>query len=351
MRFITDRAFETNMKFKFQTVLCPLLLSLSVLGQNGSASFVLPSKNLTKGSGLTVDGLFYETAKGRVALPTSLTAKTDKSGRISGQAKMPDGRTVRLSVMPNRDNFEVTISAIPNDGILKWGLSIDALPDEYLTGLMERTVDGPQQASWAPGITQALDLRGQRVEMIVKPTTSVYAPFYLSSRGYGVLTKGDWPGVYDLAATDPKRVQIVFEGPKFELKIYTSKNPSDIVKQHSMDVGTPILPPKWMFTPWRWRDEHTERTTYYDGTPVAGPFNSEIMEDVLMMHAYGIENGVYWIDRPWGPGKMGYDDFDIDEKRLPNFDVMVKYLEAHDQKTVLWIAPFFQGKMVDEGTA
>ena len=55
-------------------------------------------------------------------------------------------------------------------------------------------------ASWAPGIKEAMDLRGQKVEMIIKPTTSVYAPFYLSSRGYAVLVKGNWPGYFDFAA-------------------------------------------------------------------------------------------------------------------------------------------------------
>jgi alpha-glucosidase (family GH31 glycosyl hydrolase) len=45
---------------------------------------------------------------------------------------------------------------------------------------------------------------------------------------------------------------------------------------------------------------------------------------------------------------MGYDDFEIDEKRLPHFESMVKWLGAHDQKTVLWIAAFYQGKMAEE---
>ena len=166
--------------------------------------------------------------------------------------------------------------------------------------------------------------------MIIKPTTSIYAPFYLSSRRYGVFVKGDWPGFFDLAASDPTKVKIEFEGPRFELKIYTAATPVEIVKAHSADAGLPILPPKWMFTPWRWRDEHTQRATYYDGTKVTGPFNSEVMEDVLMMRAYGIPNGVYWIDRPWGPGKpWGYDDFDIDYDRLPNFDAM-QMITAYD---------------------
>ena len=59
-----------------------------------------------------------------------------------------------------------------------------------------------------------------------------------------------------------------------------------------------------MYGTWRWRDEIKQRTNYYDGTPVTGPFNSEFMEDVLLMKAYGIPLGVYWIDRPWGPERM-----------------------------------------------
>ena len=332
------------------SIVCFAVLA-SVSGQSGQATIKLPSKELSSGTSLNIDNLFYETGKGRVSLPASLTSNIKKNGQVSAQTKMPDGKTVKLIIKPIGRDFEISLTATPNDDILRWGLAIDANADEYFTGLMERVIDGPQQASWAPGITQAMDLRGQKIEMIVKPTTSVYAPFYMSSRGYGVFTKGDWPGLYDLASSDTTRVKIEFEGPKFEIKIYTAREPSAIVTAHAKDVGTPILPPKWMFTPWRWRDEHTQRATYYDGTAVTGPFNSEIMEDVLMMRAFGIDNGVYWIDRPWGPGKMGYDDFDIDEKRLPNFDSMVKYLEAHDQKTVLWIAPFFQGKMAEEGTA
>jgi alpha-glucosidase (family GH31 glycosyl hydrolase) len=106
-----------------------------------------------------------------------------------------------------------------------------------------------------------------------------------------------------------------------------------------------------MYTPWRWRDEHTQRTSYYDGTPVTGPFNSEIMEDVLMMQAFGIPNGVYWIDRPWGPGQIGYDDFEIDGRRLPNFAEMTRWLDGMNVKTLLWIAPFFNGKMATEALA
>lgn len=329
------------------------LLSLSAFAQ--TAEFTLPSKELSLAMGkqsLTISGLYYTTSAGTIVLPAALTAKSNnRKGWEFNSTINFDGRTININILPNGNDFDIKLTATPSAGILKWGLTIDSNPAEYYTGLMERTVDGPQQASWAPGINEAMDLRGQKVDMIIKPTTSIYAPFYLSSRGYGVFVKGEWPGFFDFASSDPTTVKIEFEGPKFEFKVYTSSDPAAIVRAHSTDVGHPVLPPKWMFTPWRWRDEHTQRTTYYDGTPVTGPFNSEIMEDILMMRAYGIPNGVYWIDRPWGPGKMGYDDFEIDEKRLPQFGSMVKWLESHNQKTVLWIAPFFQGKMDAEATA
>jgi alpha-D-xyloside xylohydrolase len=305
---------------------------------------------------LRIDRIFYETAEGRVILPPELTdgnsgisGKPSKPGKQwKAQSKMADGRVVTVAVTPQGKDFTIRMSAAPDAGILKWGISISANEKEYFTGLMERVVDGPQQASWAPGEQTAMDLRGRKVDMIVKPTTSVYAPFYLSSRGYACFVRGTWPGTFDFCADDPQRVRIQFEGPAFELKIYTADNPGRLVAAHALDAGPPVLPPRWAYLPWRWRDEHVHLAQYYDGTPVTGPFNSQVMEDVLMMKAFGIPCGVYWVDRPYGPGRLGYDDFEIDPARLPNFETMVRWLNKEQMQMLLWIAPFFQGKMETE---
>jgi alpha-D-xyloside xylohydrolase len=332
----------------------PYLLAMTFLLalQPGSESspaqqgLSLPSKYLN--GTLQFNGFYFETAAGRVSLPVQVKLKA-QGKQVDWQSGTPDGRKLSVSVLPEGDHYTVDLNAQPADGILKWGFDIGSSKNEYFTGLMERVVDGPQQNSWAPGLREAMNLRGQKVEMLVKPTTSVYAPFYLSSRGYGLFVKTDWPGQYDFCATDPQRVRIEFEGPALEFKVYTAATPSAIVAAHALDAGPPFLPPKWMFTPWRWRDEHTQRSSYYDGTSVSGPFNSEMMEDILMMRAYGIPCGVYWIDRPWGPGRLGYDDFEIDPKRLPNFAASVKWLNAQQVQMLLWIAPFFQGRMEKEG--
>ena len=302
---------------------------------------------------LRLDGFFVETALGRTPLPPEIAAKPlgDSEQHRESRATLADGRVVTLALGRQGDHFTLSLNAQPNQDITKWGFAILSRPDEYFTGAMERVVDGPQQASWAPERTEGLNLRGQKIDMILKPTTSVYAPFYLSSRGYALFVKGNWPGFFDFCATDPLRVKVEFEGPSFEAKIYTAKEPKTLVTEHALDAGAPFLPPKWMFSPWRWRDEHEQRPTYYEGTPVTGPFNSEVMEDMLLMKAYGIPCGVYWIDRPWGPGPLGYDDFEIDEKRLPHFAEMVKWLNGQNTQLVLWIGPFFQGQMATEATA
>src|SRR5215510_12924562 len=168
----------------------------------GQGAIVLRSNKLplTKAETgtLKLDGLYYETEGGRMTLPAALTAETRTAGQSLHRATMPDGRQVWLSVRSDKaGDFTISLGAEPDAGVKRWGLGVEARTDEYFTGLMERVVDGPQRDSWAPGIKEAMNLRGQKVEMIVKPTTSIYAPFFISSRGYSVFVKGTWPGVFD----------------------------------------------------------------------------------------------------------------------------------------------------------
>jgi alpha-D-xyloside xylohydrolase len=307
----------------------------------------------SKDSSLRIDGLYYETARGRTYLPALISTPT---GIISNKSQvaertLPDGHTVRISVAPHDGQFDIGLDARSSDDILRWGFDVETQEDEYFTGLMERVVDGAQALSWAPGITAAMNLRGQKVDMLIQPTSSIHTPFYLSSRGYAVFVKGTWPGSFDFAVEQPNRTRIRFDGPSLNFVVYTANQPADLVKAHAMAAGPPVLPPKWIYGPWRWRDEHTQRKTYYDGTPVTGPFNSAVMEDVLMLEAFDIPNAVYWIDRPWGPGPPGHDDFEIDPQRLPHFKEMVRWLDSNGTRTMLWIAPFLQGKMADEDLA
>ena len=101
---------------------------------------------------ITFDGWFLETAAGRTPLPESLTAGLGAAPvSIDRSATLADGRTVRVVARTTGGRTTIDLTATPSTGIRRWGTSIGAVADEYFTGIMERVVDGPQQASWAPG--------------------------------------------------------------------------------------------------------------------------------------------------------------------------------------------------------
>ena len=228
-----------------------------------------------------------------------------------------------------------------------WLINTKVNPDEYFTGIFERVVDGTQYKSWEKGITAALNLRGQKVDVKLKPTVSAYAPFYISSGNYAVFVHGTWPGVIDFCKEQRDLVQISFEGPEFSFSLMMDKGPAELIERHALETGPSFVPPKWAFGPWRWRDEHVNKKKYYDGSIVHAPYNSEIAEEILLMHAYDIPCTAYWIDRPWGPGVRGFDDYKIDYNRLPNFENMIKWLNSKNIATMLWIAPFVMGNMAN----
>ena len=246
--------------------------------------------------------IFYQVDTLKTYLPNKADSEKKTSAGTLYQFKMEDGRTVSLYVEKQGDDYLLHLTADKHDDILKWGVNIKAADKEYFTGLYERTVDGNQKNSWKKGVKEAMNLRGQEVEMLIKPTLGIYAPFYISSKGYGFFAYGTWPGHFDFCKAQKDLVQIAFEGPEFKFKIYTADNPAGLVKKHALEAGPPILPPKWIFKPWRWRDDHKNLPKYYDGTKVRAPYNSQVVEDVLMMRAYDIPCGIYWVDRPWAKG-------------------------------------------------
>jgi len=228
-----------------------------------------------------------------------------------------------------------------------WMINTKVNSDEYFTGIFERVVDGSQYRSWEKGITEGLNLRGQKVDVKLKPTVSAYAPFYISSGNYAVFVHGTWPGVIDFCQKQKDLVQISFEGPEFSFSLMMDKGPAELIKRHALETGPSFVPPKWAFGPWRWRDEHVNNKKYYDGSIVHAPYNSEVVEEILLMQEYDIPCSAYWIDRPWGPGVRGFDDYRIDYNRLPNFENMIKWLNSKKIVTMIWIAPFVMGDMAD----
>jgi hypothetical protein len=148
-----------------------------------------------------------------------------------------DSKHIKIIFTKNSASCRIDVQSVGLEEITKWGFAVHAIKNEYFTGIMERVVDGPQTLSWQKGITDAMDLRGQIMTTVVKPTVSLYCPFYISSCNYSLFVEGTWPGTFDFCHSNPDQVQITFEGPFTAVIINASKDPAELVKNHSLRVG------------------------------------------------------------------------------------------------------------------
>jgi alpha-glucosidase (family GH31 glycosyl hydrolase) len=257
-----------------------------------------------------------------------------------------DGRpaTVRIGTGPEgTTRIEFSVSEVAP--FEKLGVSLRVGKNEGFYGLMERVVHGSQGLSWEPGMTEALNLRGQTVDLYTLPTVSVYAPFFLSSNGYGVYVETDWPGVYRFGIdaegrTRPEEITIEVEGPTLSLLLLPGPMPIDVIERYARITGPSLLPPDFLFGPGRWRDVCWDLPAFYDGTAYDGPYNSMLVEDVLMMEALGIPCSWIVVDRPWASGTFGYGDMTFDEARFPAFDSMIDWLDRRGIASLLWLGPW-----------
>lgn len=268
-----------------------------------------------------------------------------------------DGRRAYVSVGPGPEGTVLVTLRVEEPGEFeRLGVSLQVEASEGFYGLMERVVQGSQALSWQPRIAQGLNLRGQTVDLYTLPTTSIYAPFFVSSRGYGVFVDSDWPGTYRFGvdaslSPSPTKVTIEQEGPELRLLLLPGPSPIDAIERYARLTGLPLLPPRFIFTPGRWRDVVWDLPRFYDGTPYDGPYNSMIVEDILMMEALDIPCGWYVVDRPWAAGTFGYGDMEFDRERLPAFSEMVAWLEARGVETLLWLGPWVMDAQRDHAVA
>lgn len=267
-----------------------------------------------------------------------------------------DGRVVVVTIGEALEGaIQVRVAPSQKGEFEKIGIVFRVGPNEGFYGLMERVVQGSQGYSWEPGMSAGLNLRGQTVDLYTLPTVSAYSPFFVSSAGYGVYVEGNWPGTYRFGVsaqgkTVPTEVAIEYEGPELTFRLIPGPTLLEVVERYAHAVGMPLLPPRFAFGPYRWRDVVWDLPTFYDGTPYDGVYNSMIVEDVLMMEALGIPCTMYCIDRPWGEGSFGYGSMEVDEERLPQFDAMLNWLNGKAIKPILFVGPWVMETMRDEAT-
>lgn len=295
--------------------------------------------------GLDTPAFYVARREEQTAIRTCVvTMRTDM--HLVADADLADGRKATLEIAPGpQDSIRITFRVIDKGEFEKLGVVLGVGAEEGFYGLMERVVQGSQGLSWDPGMKEGLNLRGQIVDLYTLPTLSIYAPFFVSSRGWGLYVEGDWPSTYRFGIDARRRradhvVTVETEDPTLSFLLFPSTSPIDTLERYARLTGTTQIPPDYIFGPGRWRDESINMPFFYDGTANTSPFNTMVMEDVLMMAALGIPCRWIVIDRPWAAGTFGYGDMRIDAARFPHFDEMVRWLDGRGISTLLWLGPW-----------
>jgi len=225
-------------------------------------------------------------------------------------------------------------------------LLIPLTKGELIYGLTERLVADRKRSESQIEEIGSLNRRGEIVYQWELPSFGAYVPFYLSSRGYGMWVSGWDPGVWDVGKTNPEVLEVGWYPGKQGFTCYFISGDSypEIMDHFTRLMGRPILPPKWSYSPWRWRDEHRRLITDFEGVKM----NADLVEDITMYEKLGFPKGIYLIDRPWAEGNYGYGSFTWDQTRFPNPKQMIDILHQHGWHVMLWAGPWALGYKKDE---
>jgi len=156
-------------------------------------------------------------------------------------------------------------------------------------------------------------------------------PFYLTSRGYGVLVNEAGPVSFEVASEKTARVQFSREGESLDYLVIQGPTPKDVVQRLTALTGKPALPPAWTFGLWL----TTSFTTNYDEATTTS-FIDEMTRRELPLSVFHFD--CFWMR------EFQWCDFEWDTRQFPDPKAMLARLRARGLKISLWINPYVAQK-------
>jgi alpha-D-xyloside xylohydrolase len=163
-------------------------------------------------------------------------------------------------------------------------------------------------------------------------------PFYLSSRGYGLLVNSPGKVEFEIGTERVSQLQLSVPGEELDYYVFFGPDPKDVLEKYTRLSGRPSVPPAWSFGLWL----STSFTTQYSEKTVS--------EFVDGMAARGIPLKVFHFDCFW-MRQRHWCDFEWDREAFPDPPAMLNRLKAKGLKVCVWINPYISqlSKLFDEG--
>ena len=246
----------------------------------------------------------------------------DSSGRLlTAQNGIETDISQRLRVLPfGRSSVDGEIVAYHE--------TFTAQADEHFYGFGEKFT--------------AFDKRGQRItswnyDAFSAESERAYKniPFYLSTRGYGVLVDTGMPAEFDVCHSTHSCVQITVPDRLLDYYVIAGPEPARVIRGYHRLTGRPEVPPAWALGTWI--------STGYAAEDGGGVELAESQERVLHLartiRERDIPCDVLHIDTQWQRFDH-WSDQQWDTKRFPAPEAMLKELADLRFRVCLWINPY-----------
>jgi alpha-glucosidase (family GH31 glycosyl hydrolase) len=156
------------------------------------------------------------------------------------------------------------------------------------------------------------------------------APFYLTSRHYGIYAQTDALGTLTFAQNGASSLS--FNVPQLTFDILYGPAYADIMARFTALAGRSFMPPTWTFDPIWWKDD--DHANFHGSVTNA---QSNVLDTAIQLANYQIHASSIWIDRPYGTGNQGWGNLDFDSS-FPNPAQMVSDLAARGLNLMLWVS-------------
>ena len=149
-------------------------------------------------------------------------------------------------------------------------------------------------------------------------------PFYLSSRGYGLLVNSPGKVEFEVGTEHVSKMQFSVQEEELDYYVFAGSDPKDILEKYTRLAGRPALPPAWSFGLWL----STSFTTHYNEKTVNEFVDGMISRDIPL--------SVFHFDCFWMKERQ-WCDFEWDRVAFPDPEGMLKRLKAKGLKICVWI--------------
>lgn len=165
-------------------------------------------------------------------------------------------------------------------------------------------------------------------------------PFFLSSKGYGVLVNHSEKVSFEIGSEKVSKLQFSVPGESLEYILIAGDSIKNVLTNYTTLTGKPGLPPAWSFGLWL----TTSFTTNYDEATVTSFING-MRERDIPLHTFHFD--CFWMK------EFEWCNFEWDKEVFPDPVGMLQRLKDLGLHICVWINPYIGQKspLFDEGVA